>query len=307
MEALPLRKSKFAMSTPAHKSGFVNIIGNPNVGKSTLMNALLGQKLAITTPKAQTTRHRIFGILNEPEYQIVFSDTPGILKPAYAMQEQMMGYVQSTFEDADVMMLVVAPGEQQIKQPQILDQLQKTETPVLVLINKIDTLSETELIAESEFWSQILPKAEVIPISALKKFQLDYLLNRLLELAPEGPAYFEKDQVTDRHERYFVAEIIREKILGNYQKEIPYAVEVGIETFEEQDPMITRIRAVIFVERDTQKGIVIGHKGQALKKVGTQARMDIETFLNKHVHLELFVKVMKDWRKDPKKLKRFGY
>jgi GTP-binding protein Era len=307
LEALPLQKSKYAMSTPAHKSGFVNIIGNPNVGKSTLMNALLGQKLAITTPKAQTTRHRIFGILNEPEYQIVFSDTPGILKPAYAMQEQMMGYVQSTFEDADVMMLVVAPGEHQIKQPQILDQLQKTETPVLVLINKIDTLSEAELIAESEYWSQTLPKAEVIPISALKKFQLDYLLNRLLELAPEGPAYFEKDQVTDRHERYFVAEIIREKILGNYQKEIPYAVEVGIETFEEQDPTITRIRAVIFVERDTQKGIVIGHKGQALKKVGTQARKDIETFLNKHVHLELFVKVMKDWRKDPKKLKRFGY
>jgi GTP-binding protein Era len=295
------------MSQTPHKSGFINIIGNPNAGKSTLMNAILGQKLAITNPKAQTTRHRIFGILNEEHFQLVFSDTPGILKPAYAMQVHMMEYVQSTFEDADVMLLVAAPGDRQLQQPKIMEKLRNSEVPLLVLLNKIDILDQKELEIEMAFWMEALPKAEIIPISALKKFQLDYLLKRLLELTPEGPPYFGKDQLTDRHERYFVAEIIREKILDLYQKEIPYAVEIGIESFEDQDPEITRIRALIYVERDSQKGIIIGHKGQSLKQVGIRARKDIEAFLDKHVHLELYVKVMKDWRKDAQKLKRFGY
>jgi len=291
----------------AHKSGFVNIIGNPNVGKSTLLNALLGQKLTITNPKAQTTRHRIFGILNEPEYQIVFSDTPGIIKPAYAMQKQMMEYVDSTFEDADVFLLVVQPGERELKDANILEKLKKSTVPVYVLINKIDTLQQEALEQESIYWQTTIPNGEVIPISALKKFQLDYLLSQILKTLPVSPPYFDKEALSDRHERYFVSEIIREKILQFYQKEIPYAVEVVIENFEESNPDLTTIRAIIFVERESQKGIVIGHKGASLKKVGIAARADIETFLEKHVHLEMYVKVNKDWRKDPRKLKYLGY
>lgn len=291
----------------AHKSGFVNIIGNPNVGKSTLLNALLGQKLTITNPKAQTTRHRIFGILNEPAYQIVFSDTPGIIKPAYAMQKQMMEYVDSTFEDADVFLLVVQPGERELKDANILDKLKKSKVPVYVLINKIDTLQQEALEQESIYWQNAVPNGEVIPISALKKFQLDYLLGQILKTLPESPPYFDKEALSDRHERYFVSEIIREKILQFYQKEIPYAVEVVIENFDESNPDLTTIRAIIYVERESQKGIVIGHKGASLKKVGIAARADIETFLEKHVHLELYVKVNKDWRKDPRKLKYLGY
>ncbi|MCH8554228.1 MAG: GTPase Era [Schleiferiaceae bacterium] len=295
------------MDQQTHKAGFVNIIGNPNVGKSTLMNALLGQKLSIITPKAQTTRHRIFGILNDPQYQIVFSDTPGVIKPAYAMQSQMMDYVGGAFEDADVFLYVVEIGERALKDEKLFNKLQNTKIPVIILLNKVDLATQEKLESESQFWQQTFPNAEVIPVSALKNFQLDHLVERLVYLLPESPAYFDKEAITDRHERYFVSEIIREKILLRYQKEIPYAVEVVVEEFFEEDPKITRIRAIIYVERQSQKGIIIGHKGAAIKHVGIDARKDIEAFLDKHVHLELFVKVQKDWRSDTQKLKRFGY
>ncbi len=295
------------MNQQAHKAGFVNIIGNPNVGKSTLMNALLGQKLSIITPKAQTTRHRIFGIMNDPDYQIVFSDTPGVIKPAYAMQSQMMDYVGGAFEDADVFLYVVEIGERALKDEKLFHKLQNTKIPVIILLNKVDLATQEKLESESQFWQQTFPNAEVIPVSALKNFQLDHLVERLVYLLPESPAYFDKEAITDRHERYFVSEIIREKILLRYQKEIPYAVEVVVEEFFEEDPKITRIRAIIYVERQSQKGIIIGHKGAAIKHVGIDARKDIEAFLEKHVHLELFVKVQKDWRSDTQKLKRFGY
>lgn len=289
-----------------HKAGFVNIIGNPNVGKSTLMNALVGERLSIITNKAQTTRHRIFGILNHEDYQIVFSDTPGIIQPAYALQESMMKFVSSAFEDADVFIYLVEPKDHTLKDEKFLLRLQETKTPVLLVINKIDILDQEALEQESAFWMDKLPNAEVIPISALNKFNTDYLLKRFVELIPVSPPYYGKEAITDKPERFFVTEIIREKILLNYKKEIPYSVESVVEEFKEEEDII-RIRAIIFVTRDSQKGIIIGHQGKMLKKVGTEARKDLEAFFQKKIFLELFVKVNKDWRSDDSKLKRLGY
>lgn len=294
----------------AHKAGFVNLIGHPNVGKSTLTNALVGERLNIITPKAQTTRHRIFGILNGEtpafDYQLVFSDTPGVLDPAYALQETMLTAVKSAFEDADIFLYVVELGEGPLKHEGFFKGLQEAEQPVLVLLNKVDLHDQEKLERETAMWSSWMPRAEIIPISALTKFNLDYVLNRLLQLIPESPAYFEKDQLTDRSERFVTSEIIREQILLNYSKEIPYSVEVGVDTFLEEEEII-RIRAVLYVARDSQKGILIGHKGAALKRVGIGARKRLQDFFQKHVHLELFVKVQPDWRNDRQKLKRFGY
>ena len=294
----------------AHKAGFVNLIGHPNVGKSTLTNALVGERLNIITPKAQTTRHRIFGILNGEtpafDYQLVFSDTPGVLDPAYALQETMLTAVKSAFEDADIFLYVVELGEGPLKHEGFFKGLQEAEQPVLVLLNKVDLHDQEKLERETALWSSWMPRAEIIPISALTKFNLDYVLNRLLQLIPESPAYFEKDQLTDRSERFVTSEIIREQILLNYSKEIPYSVEVGVDTFLEEEEII-RIRAVLYVARDSQKGILIGHKGAALKRVGIGARKRLQDFFQKHVHLELFVKVQPDWRNDRQKLKRFGY
>ena len=294
----------------AHKAGFVNLIGHPNVGKSTLTNALVGERLNIITPKAQTTRHRIFGILNGEtpafDYQLVFSDTPGVLDPAYALQETMLTAVKSAFEDADIFLYVVELGEGPLKHEGFFKGLQEAEQPVLVLLNKVDLHDQEKLERETALWSSWMPRAEIIPISALTKFNLDYVLNRILQLIPESPAYFEKDQLTDRSERFVTSEIIREQILLNYSKEIPYSVEVGVDTFLEEEEII-RIRAVLYVARDSQKGILIGHKGAALKRVGMGARKRLQDFFQKHVHLELFVKVQPDWRNDRQKLKRFGY
>ncbi len=289
-----------------HKSGFVNIIGNPNVGKSTLMNALVGEKLSIITSKAQTTRHRIFGIVNGDDFQVVFSDTPGIIKPAYELQESMMGFVKSALEDADVLVYMVEIGEKGLKDESFFRKIQQTDIPVLLLLNKIDTSDQTELEQQMAFWREQLPNAEVYPISALENFGVEEVFKRILELLPEGPPYFSKDQFTDKTERFFVNEAIREKILMNYKKEIPYAVEVETEEFLE-DEKIIRIRSIIMVERDSQKGIIIGHKGAALKKVGVEARKDLEKFFGKKVHIELFVKVNKNWRSNQKQLRRFGY
>jgi GTP-binding protein Era len=294
----------------AHKAGFVNLIGHPNVGKSTLTNALVGERLNIITPKAQTTRHRIFGILNGEtpafDYQLVFSDTPGVLDPAYALQETMLTAVKSAFEDADIFLYVVELGEGPLKHEGFFKGLQEAEQPVLVLLNKVDLHDQEKLERETALWSSWMPRAEIIPISALTKFNLDYVLNRILQLIPESPAYFEKGQLTDRSERFVTSEIIREQILLNYSKEIPYSVEVGVDTFLEEEEII-RIRAVLYVARDSQKGILIGHKGAALKRVGIGARKRLQDFFQKHVHLELFVKVQPDWRNDRQKLKRFGY
>ncbi len=294
----------------AHKAGFVNLIGHPNVGKSTLTNALVGKRLNIITPKAQTTRHRIFGILNGEtpafDYQLVFSDTPGVLDPAYALQETMLTAVKSAFEDADIFLYVVELGEGPLKHEGFFKGLQEAEQPVLVLLNKVDLHDQEKLERETALWSSWMPRAEIIPISALTKFNLDYVLNRILQLIPESPAYFEKGQLTDRSERFVTSEIIREQILLNYSKEIPYSVEVGVDTFLEEEEII-RIRAVLYVARDSQKGILIGHKGAALKRVGIGARKRLQDFFQKHVHLELFVKVQPDWRNDRQKLKRFGY
>ena len=289
-----------------HKSGFVNIIGNPNVGKSTLMNALVGERLSIITPKAQTTRHRIFGILNEPEYQIVFSDTPGVIQPAYKMQEHMMKFVSDAFEDADVFLYLVEPGDRALKDQGFFQKLAKTSIPVLLIVNKIDTTDQDKLEEEVAHWKESLPNAEIIPISALEKANTDYLLNRLIELMPLSPPYFDKDALTDKTERFFVSEIVREQILLNYKKEIPYSVEVDVEDFKEEDDII-RIRAVIYVARDSQKGIIIGHKGSMLKRVGIGARKQLESFFKKKIHLETFVKVKKNWRDNDMQLKRFGY
>ncbi|WP_445384151.1 GTPase Era [Robiginitalea sp. IMCC44478] len=289
-----------------HKAGFVNIIGNPNVGKSTLMNALVGERLSIITSKAQTTRHRILGIVNGDDFQVVFSDTPGIIKPAYELQESMMDFVRSALKDADVLLYMVEVGEKGLKDEEFLKKLKKTKVPLLLLINKIDTSEQEKLEAQVQFWNEELPAAEVIPISALERFNLDTVFNRILELLPESPPYFPKDQLTDKPERFFVNEIIREKILQHYKKEVPYSVEIETESFEETDDII-RIGAVIMVERETQKGIIIGHKGSALKRVGTEARKDMEAFFDKKVFLELFVKVNKNWRSDSRQLRRFGY
>lgn len=290
----------------AHKAGFVNIIGNPNVGKSTLMNALVGERLSIITSKAQTTRHRILGIVNGDDFQVLLSDTPGVIKPAYAMQESMMQFVKSAFEDADVLLYMVEVGEKALKDEAFFKKIYYSEVPVLLLLNKIDKTDQSTLEEFVAYWKEQLPKAEIYPISALENFNIETVFNRILELLPASPPYYPKDQLTDKPERFFVNEIIREKILLNYQKEIPYSVEVETEEFIE-DENIIRIRALIMVERDSQKGIIIGHKGESLKKVGTQAREEMEKFFMKKVHLETYVKVNKDWRSNVRQLRRFGY
>lgn len=289
-----------------HKSGFVNIVGNPNVGKSTLMNILVGQKLSIITSKAQTTRHRILGIVNTEEYQIVYSDTPGVLRPNYKLQESMLNFSESALGDADVLLYVTDVVENTSKNEAFLAKVQKIDAPVLLLINKIDQTTQQDLEKLVNTWKELLPKAEIYPISALNKFNVDVVKKRILSLIPESPPYFEKDALTDRPARFFVTEKIREKILLYYQKEIPYAVEVVVEEFKEEQNIIN-IRALIIVERDTQKGIVIGNKGLALKKVGAMARKDLELFFNKKVFLEMFVKVEKDWRSRDNILRAYGY
>lgn len=289
-----------------HKAGYVNIIGNPNVGKSTLMNALMGTSLSITTPKAQTTRHRILGIYNEAHMQIVFSDTPGVIMPAYALQESMMDFVRATFEDADVFLYMTEPGEKELKDPVLFEKLKRIKTPLLLLINKVDKTTQEGLEEAVAHWKETLPNAEILPISALNNFNLEPLLTRLRELLPESPPYFDKENLSDRNERFFVSEMVREQILLHYKKEIPYAVEVEVEAFKEEEEII-RIQSVIYVERDTQKGIIIGHQGKMIKRVGMGARKRMEAFFKKQVHLELFVKVRKDWRSKEDQLKRFGY
>ena len=290
----------------AHRSGFINIIGSPNVGKSTLMNALVGERLSIITSKAQTTRHRILGFVNEEDYQMVFSDTPGIIDPAYKLQESMMDFVRSAFDDADILVYMVEMGEKTLKDPQFFKKLQQAAAPLLLLINKIDTGDQESLNAAVTHWSEQLPRAEIFPISALEGFGVSQVMQRLKELLPLGPAYFPKDQLTDKTERFVVSEVIREKILLNYDKEIPYAVETQVESFKESDTII-HIGAIILVERDTQKGILIGHQGKGLKRVGTEARKDLEQFFAKKIHLEMHVKVSKNWRSDDNLLRRFGY
>ena len=289
-----------------HKSGFVNIIGNPNVGKSTLMNSLVGEKLSIITSKAQTTRHRILGIVNGENFQLVLSDTPGIIKPNYELQASMMDFVKTAIDDADIIIYMIEVGESSLKDKDLYNKIKSSKIPVLLVINKIDLTNQGDLEEQVDKWKDKLPNAEVFPISALQKFQTENLLQRLIELLPESPAYFPKDQLTDKPERFFVNEIIREKILLNYKKEIPYSVEVITEEFKE-DETIIRIRSIIMVERDSQKGIIIGHKGDALKKTGIQARKDLENFFGKQIHIELYVKVNKNWRNNQGQLKRFGY
>jgi GTPase len=289
-----------------HKSGFVNIIGNPNVGKSTLMNALIGQKLSIITSKAQTTRHRIMGILNDDNYQIVFSDTPGIIKPAYKLQENMMNFVHSAFQDADVLIYMVEIGEKGLKDEKLYQRIKKTSLPLLLLINKIDLSTQDEIADYIDSWKKELPNASVLPISALNGFNLEQIKEHILENIPESPPYYDKDTITDKSERFFIEEIIREKILKHYKKEIPYSVEIEVEEFFEEEDII-KIRAIIYVLRESQKGILIGHKGLGLKRIGTEARRDIEVMLDKKVYLETPIKVNKNWRNDIKQLKKFGY
>lgn len=289
-----------------HKAGFVNIVGNPNVGKSTLMNALVGERISIATFKAQTTRHRIMGIYNTEEMQIVFSDTPGVVKPAYKLQESMLNFSTSALIDADVLLYVTDTIESPDKNSDFLAKVSKLELPVLLLINKIDQTNQEKLIELVETWKELIPKAEIIPISALSKFNVDCVLKRIKELLPDSPPYFDKDQLTDKPARFFVNEIIREKILLYYDKEIPYSVEVVVEQFKEEAKLI-RIHAVIYVERDSQKGIIIGKQGKALKKISTEARRDLERFFGKSIYLETFVKVDKDWRSSDKELRNFGY
>ena len=300
-----------------HKAGFVNIVGNPNVGKSTLMNQLVGEKISIATFKAQTTRHRIMGIVNTPEAQIVFSDTPGVLKPNYKLQESMLAFSESALQDADVLLYVTDVVENPEKNQDFLDKVARMSVPVLLLINKIDSLtpdpspkgegsSQAKLTGIVEKWHTLLPNAEILPISAKNKFGTELLLKRILELLPDSPPYFDKDQLTDKPARFFVSEIIREKILLYYDKEIPYSVEVSVERFKEDEKHI-HINAVIYVERDSQKGIIIGHQGVALKKVSTESRKALEKFFGKPIYLEVFVKVDKDWRSSERELNHFGY
>ena len=289
-----------------HKAGFVNIVGNPNVGKSTLMNQLVGERISIATFKAQTTRHRIMGIVNTDDSQIVFSDTPGVLKPNYKLQESMLAFSESALQDADVLLYVTDVVESPEKNKDFLDKVAKMRVPVLLLINKIDQTDQKHLGDIVETWHRLLPNAEILPISALNKFGVDMLLKRIKELLPDSPPYFEKDQLTDKPARFFVSEIVREKILLFYDKEIPYSVEVRVEQFKEDDRHI-HINAVIYVERDSQKGIIIGHQGVALKKVSTESRKALERFFGKSVYLEIFVKVDKDWRSSQKELDSFGY
>lgn len=289
-----------------HKAGFVNIVGNPNVGKSTLMNQLVGEQISIATFKAQTTRHRIMGIVNTPEAQVVFSDTPGVLKPNYKMQEMMLAFSESALADADILLYVTDVRETPTKNMDFLEKVSKMEIPVILLINKIDESEQNQLGDLVETWHKLLPKAEILPISAKNKFGTEILMKRILELLPESPAYFDKDQLTDKPAKFFISEIIREKILRYYDKEIPYSVEVAVERFKEDERLI-RINAVIYVERDSQKGIIIGHQGQALKKVSAKARKSLEQFFGKKIFLETYVKVDKDWRSSKRELRLFGY
>lgn len=289
-----------------HKAGFVNIVGNPNVGKSTLMNQLVGERISIATFKAQTTRHRIMGIVNTDDMQIVFSDTPGVLKPNYKMQEMMLAFSESALADADILLYVTDVVENPEKNTDFLDKVRNMKIPVLLLINKIDQSDQKSLGNIVEKWHSLLPDAEILPISAKNKFGVDMLLKRIKELLPESPAYFDKDQLTDKPARFFVSEIIREKILLYYDKEIPYSVEVRVESFKETDKGIS-IRAIIYVERESQKGIIIGHQGVALKKVGSESRKALEKFFDKKIFLETYVKVDKDWRSSEKELDSFGY
>ena len=289
-----------------HRSGFVNIIGNPNVGKSTLMNALVGERLSIITSKAQTTRHRIMGIVDGEDFQIVYSDTPGILKPAYKLQESMMNFVRGAVDDADVILYVTDTVEQSDRSADILERIRTSGIPTLVVINKIDLTTPEALEALVERWHGILPEAEIVPVSARERFNIEGLFGKILEVLPEGPAFYPKDTLTDKTLRFFASEIIREKILRTYDKEIPYCCEIEIESYKEE-PAIDRIAATIYVSRESQKGIVIGHKGEKLKRVGQLAREDLEKFLDKKVFLQLFVKVSDDWRNNERQLRRFGY
>jgi len=291
-----------------HRAGFVNIVGNPNVGKSTLMNALVGERISIITSKAQTTRHRILGIVNGDDFQIVYSDTPGVLKPNYKLQESMLGFSNSALTDADILLYVTDVLDSPDKNAFFLEKVQRMQdtTKIILIVNKIDLIDQEKLEALVDFWHKELPKAEIFPISALEKFNIETLFNHIKDLLPESPPFFDKDALTDKSERFFVTEIIREKILMNYDKEIPYSVEVAVEEFKEEGNLL-RISAVIFCERDSQKGILIGKQGAALRTVGTQARKDIEAFFDKKVFLQLFVKVEKDWRNRERKLRNFGY
>jgi GTP-binding protein Era len=289
-----------------HRSGFVNILGNPNTGKSTIMNALVGEKLSIITSKAQTTRHRIMGIVNGEDFQIVYSDTPGILKPAYKLQESMMIYVKTAITDADVILYVTDVNEKPLADKEYTEKIKSSGIPVVVAVNKIDLSNQDDLEKIVETWHLYFPDSPVIPLSAIRRFNIDALLNAILSKLPEGHPFFPKDQLTDKYERFFASEIIREKILINYHKEVPYSVETEIESFKEEAGIL-KIRALIHVTRESQKGIIIGHKGAMLKKVGTEARLDMEDFFGKKIFLELYVKVTKDWRDKSEMLKRFGY
>lgn len=289
-----------------HRAGYVTIIGNPNVGKSTLLNALLGEQLSIITPKAQTTRHRILGMLNGDDYQIVFSDTPGIIKPAYAMQEGMMDFVKASFEDADVFLYLVEPGIRSLKDDELFEKLKRVEMPLFIIVNKIDKIDQDQLEKEVNYWHEQFPNAAILPLSALKKVNVDMLKERLSSMLPPNPPFFDKEDLSDKSERFFVEEMVREQILLNYSKEIPYAVEVEVEEFKEEETII-RIRANIYTERNTQKGIIVGAQGSMIKKTGTGARKRMEVFFKKKVFLDLFVKVRKNWRSNDADLKRFGY
>ncbi len=289
-----------------HKAGFVNIVGNPNVGKSTLMNLFVGERISIATFKAQTTRHRIMGIINSEQAQIVFSDTPGVLKPNYKLQESMLAFSESALQDADVLLYVTDVVEKPDKNGDFLEKVGKMDVPVLILINKIDLSNQKELEKLVEEWHRLMPRAEIFPVSAIARFNVDTVLKRIEELLPDSPPYFDKDQWTDKPARFFVTEIIREKILLYYSKEIPYAVEVAVEEFKEKESSI-HIRSIIYVERESQKGIIIGHKGVALKKISTEARKTLEKFFDKSIYLEIFVKVDKDWRNSAKRLEVYGY
>jgi GTPase len=290
----------------SHKSGFVNIIGNPNVGKSTLMNALVGEKLSIVTSKAQTTRHRIMGIISGEDYQVVYSDTPGILKPHYKLQEVMMKFVTTAMDDADVILFVTEIGEPIEKSIEVIEKLKESKAPVILVINKVDLTTQEKLEVIVQQWKEVMDKAVIIPVSAIKSFNTEAVFKNILDLLPEAPPYFPKDTLTDKTERFFVEEIVREKIMLHYKQEIPYSVEIKVESFVESEGLI-KISTLIFVEKESQKGIIIGSKGLALKRVGTEARKDMETFFGKKVFIELFVKVKKDWRNDDRQLKYFGY
>jgi len=290
----------------SHRSGFVNIIGSPNVGKSTLMNALVGARLSIITSKAQTTRHRIFGIVNGEDYQIVYSDTPGIVRPAYALHEEMLGYIKTALKDADILLFVTDMAEDDSRHQAILPTIQNMDTPVIVILNKVDTQNQEAAVGRMAYWKERIPQAEIIPVSALHRFNLERVLGAIQENLPEGPPFFDKEQLTDRPMRFFISEMVREKIFLYYEKEIPYCTEVVVEEYKEEDDIV-RIRCIIYVERDSQKNIIIGKKGSALRRVGSSARKDIERFIERKVFLDLFVKVDKDWRSKKQRLKYYGY